>query len=1128
MDLLRRLYRRGPSGPADARHAVEALLGGGTVESFLDYANRTSPPGLPSSSSRQSSQPEPPGESADNSEGEEGETEPEAPNPLVSELHVALTSDDSRQVRAVVKLLARDTKEASPDDRSEELGTAQAYHPLAAWLLQQRDRQGVRSFVRAVLQLVSKEDQASLYYAAESALAAIADAAHQKDRREVVLSMAGEIMDVVSRRLTSGVHLRDDDLLLDDDDLEDANYVEDFAAEPGEPHQLTSIAEAVLMLLNSRAPAHQWFLYPGWNPGTLVFVLERVFGLYRDDHEIEHDKLNVLIEKMISLLHGEHNLRAHVAGNAACALSQLCRTKGGMARVLTNDKADSMAEAISTLLAAENLPPNNYTSRIVTKWVGNLAEAEEGAPWLFSRELQVKTEIFSSLVHLLTSSDFQTATEASHALAQLLLYSEPDTVDGDAQRGFIYNLEASKTLASALASLMQAGGDPIDNEGPLQSEHSERYLRGYAAAEEACVVVAEMIYDNEGSDLLLDGARTLVQAVYSLLSSRDPDCAIAGANVLTRMADLSNKWGEFLEPTADAVSALTALLVHQSAHRHALPALAKVIGVKGWLPALLEHEQFEVLLAWLVSELDLADEQAGSAPASTSIGPTDAEASWAAGTLATIAVGSAEGAKALLDGPHGDEIIARLLTLLRRRDTRHAAAAALAPLQAASQSVREQLLSVVEGRGDGVALALLEGGGVDAAVFDEELKKLELAEKRSWLSTRLQHLHHPQISTSLTHGLMGPVELECHRDQLIQHMCEQHSKGSGLAGDLKSGVTIRFEGESGQGAAVRREWFMLMARELLNPDANLFVSRNSGQSYQPAPAASVSCDDPEQYMEVAGRVVGLALLHAVPLDCRFTSGFLRQLLEQEPLLEDMEEMDPEMYKHKIRFLLDTPYQEELELDFTDILDDTGVLMRGPEVELVPGGLCMMVEESNKHEYVQAVVQWRLSGSIVDKVIAFKRGLHAVVPSDLLSRMAAFVSPKEFSSMIAGLQDIDLEDWKANTRYEGESMSSPENTQVKWFWEMVDDFSHEERRALLQFATASPNVPVGGFARLQSATGTLHPFTLSELTGRAATNTLPRAAACFNTLYLPAFDSPKQMRERVKVADYAALFLSPFP
>uniref|UniRef100_A0A061SF93 HECT-type E3 ubiquitin transferase n=2 Tax=Tetraselmis sp. GSL018 TaxID=582737 RepID=A0A061SF93_9CHLO len=1087
MELLKRLYRRASTGPATASEAVEALLNGGSLEAFLEFAA---------------------GETA-------GTSSSEISCSAVLLSHIE--SDDRKRVRSVVRLLAKDTREAAPEDTDDELGTAQAYHPFGSWLLKQPEKEPVRQILRSLLRIVGEESQASLYYTAESALAAITDAAHQRGSVEVLLSLADEFMDVVCARLTDGVHLHEDGIALEEDDLEDARYGDEFTGDHGEPHQLTSIAEAVLMLLNSRVPSNNWFFYPGWNPGTLVFVLERLFGLFGDDHEIEHPRLNALIERTISLLHGEHNLRAHVAGNAACALSQLCRTKGGMARVLTHPSAESMSVAIGALLSAKNLPANNYTVRIVTKWVGNLAEAEEGAPWLFARPREIKVKIMSTLMELLVSEDFQTATEASHALAQLLLFSEPDTAEGDEQRSFLYGLEASKGLAAALAGLMQAGADPAENDGPLQPGHSDRYIRGYAAAEEACVIVAEMIYDKEGSDLLLTAAPELVEAVYGLLSSRDPDCAIAGANVLSRMADLSNLWGEHLQPTEEAVTALTALLAHQSAHRHALPALSKVLGVKGWLHALLRHEKFGVLVAWLVSELEPQEGLIGSAATASSSGATDAEAAWAAGTLATIAGGSPEGASALLEGPHGHDIVARLLVLLRRRDTRHAAAAALGPLQASSEGVREQLLRTVEGRGDGVSLALLESSGVEPVALDEQLRMLDLAEKRSWLATRLHHLHNHLSLDVAALGFPGPLELECQRDSLLESLCAEHSRGAGLAGDLRHGVIVKFAGETGQGAAIRREWFALTAQELLDPSHGLFVSRNSGQSYQPSPAASVACDDPEQYMEVAGRVTGLALLHAVPFDCEFTRAFLRQLLEQDVCVDDMEEMDPVLYRHKIRFLLDNPYPDFLELAFTDCGDDTGVVDRDVEVELVPGGSLQPVTEDNKKEYIDALVRWRLTCAIEGSITAFKRGLHAVVPRELLERMSGFVDPMELSTMIVGLKEIDVQDWKANTRYEGEAMSSGENQQVTWFWALVEGFSEAERKALLQFTTGSSNLPVGGFSRLQSGTGTLHPFTLSELTGRAATNTLPRAAACFNTLYLPAFDSMEQMKERLKIA-----------
>ena len=89
--------------------------------------------------------------------------------------------------------------------------------------------------------------------------------------------------------------------------------------------------------------------------------------------------------------------------------------------------------------------------------------------------------------------------------------------------------------------------------------------------------------------------------------------------------------------------------------------------------------------------------------------------------------------------------------------------------------------------------------------------------------------------------------------------------------------------------------------------------------------------------------------------------------------------------------------------------------------------------------------------------------------------------------------------------------------VEWFWEVVEGLQQADRRALLQFATACTNVPVGGFSRLQSAHGTYHPFTVGELSGRQGTNTLPRAAACFNTIFLPIYTTKEELEQQLKVA-----------
>ncbi len=46
-------------------------------------------------------------------------------------------------------------------------------------------------------------------------------------------------------------------------------------------------------------------------------------------------------------------------------------------------------------------------------------------------------------------------------------------------------------------------------------------------------------------------------------SPRGLNSHASGANVLSRMADLSNQWGDHLVPSDNAVAALTALTAHQ-------------------------------------------------------------------------------------------------------------------------------------------------------------------------------------------------------------------------------------------------------------------------------------------------------------------------------------------------------------------------------------------------------------------------------------------------------------------------------------------------------------------------------------------------------------------------------------
>lgn len=51
-----------------------------------------------------------------------------------------------------------------------------------------------------------------------------------------------------------------------------------------------------------------------------------------------------------------------------------------------------------------------------------------------------------------------------------------------------------------------------------------------------------------------------------------------------------------------------------------------------------------------------------------------------------------------------------------------------------------------------------------------------------------------------------------------------------------------------------------------------------------------------------------------------------------------------------------------------------------------------------------------------------------------------------------------------TEYDGGYCSN--SPVVRWFWQVVHAFSSEDQRRLLQFATGSDRVPVGGLSKLK--------------------------------------------------------------
>eukprot|EP00041_Stephanoeca_diplocostata_P027050 m.739116 g.739116 ORF g.739116 m.739116 type:complete len:1120 (-) comp23102_c1_seq5:136-3495(-) len=318
----------------------------------------------------------------------------------------------------------------------------------------------------------------------------------------------------------------------------------------------------------------------------------------------------------------------------------------------------------------------------------------------------------------------------------------------------------------------------------------------------------------------------------------------------------------------------------------------------------------------------------------------------------------------------------------------------------------------------------------------------------------------------------------------------------------KQPFAVRFDGEPGVGDGVKREWFELLVREIVNPDYGLFVPSSDLTTFQPNPDSSVNPDH-LSYLEFAGRIVGLGIFHRHPLSVHFTRSFYKHMLGKPAHYQDAASLDPE-YMQSINWILENDITDAgLDLSFSMEHHSLG---RTEQVELVPGGADIAVTDENKHGYVQLLVAQKLSGSIRMQIDSFRKGLWSFIPRPLLSLFDEF----ELELLISGIPEIDVRDWQAHCKYSGYTAASPS---VQYFWVVMAAFEQPERALVLQFSTGSSRVPIGGFAKLGGEHGE-RPFTISL---DDSSERLPSASTCFNLLRLPNYTSAAALRDKLLLA-----------
>ncbi|XP_036390737.1 E3 ubiquitin-protein ligase NEDD4a isoform X1 [Megalops cyprinoides] len=321
---------------------------------------------------------------------------------------------------------------------------------------------------------------------------------------------------------------------------------------------------------------------------------------------------------------------------------------------------------------------------------------------------------------------------------------------------------------------------------------------------------------------------------------------------------------------------------------------------------------------------------------------------------------------------------------------------------------------------------------------------------------------------------------------------------------LKARLWIEFEGEKGLDyGGLAREWFFLISKEMFNPYYGLFeYSATDNYTLQINPNSGVCDEDHLSYFRFIGRVAGMAVYHDKLLDAFFIRPFYKMMLQKPITLQDMESVDSE-YFNSLKWILQN---DPTDLDLTFTVDEEQFGQTNQH-ELKPGGADIVVTDRNKAEYIHQVIQWRFVNRIQKQMTAFREGFAELIPLDLIK----IFDENELELLMCGLGDVDVNDWRENTKYKnGYNANHPV---IQWFWKTVLLMDAEKRIRLLQFVTGTSRVPMNGFAELYGSNGP-QLFTIEQW---GTPDKLPRAHTCFNRLDLPPYESFEDLREKLHIA-----------
>ncbi|KAJ5697328.1 hypothetical protein N7488_011012 [Penicillium malachiteum] len=370
-------------------------------------------------------------------------------------------------------------------------------------------------------------------------------------------------------------------------------------------------------------------------------------------------------------------------------------------------------------------------------------------------------------------------------------------------------------------------------------------------------------------------------------------------------------------------------------------------------------------------------------------------------------------------------------------------------------------------------------------------RQMEVKAREAFFNSILNH-------RAVSQYLVLKVRRECLVEDSLRGVSEV--VGSGQE-EIKKGLRIEFLGEEGIDAGgLRKEWFLLLVREVFDPHHGLFTyDEDSKYCY-----FNPFCFESSEQFFLVGVLLGLAIYNSTILDINLPPFAFRKLLASAPqtnipqvaptqrpkfkcTLDDLAEYRPALAKG-LRMLLDYEGDvvETFCCDFVAQVERYGEVVNVP---LCAGGEKRPVTNANRREFVDAYVYYLLDTAVARQYEPFKRGFFTVCGGNALSLFRA----EEIELLVRGSDEpLDVTSLRAVATYDNWSHPYPESIPVvQWFWAFFESAPPPSQRKILSFITGSDRIPAMGATSLS-----IRLACLGDDSPR-----YPTARTCFNTLSL---------------------------